>query len=106
MESLYELFKIYTEFNPNRKYQSNIISAHKILIAELEKSHKKLILQIIDNKDLIMNDFAFESFKSGFNLANEILNELNKYNETRTAFTEKKLCEFFYARKENQNESD
>ncbi len=48
-----------------------------------------------------MNDFAYESIKPGFNLATEISNELNKYKETRTAFIEKKLCEFFYAGKEN-----
>ncbi len=100
-------FNLYIDENDELIYFNRYMNEEgNDLIAELDKSHRKLILQIIDNKDLIMNDFAFESFKSGFNLATEILNELNKYRETHTAFTEKKLCEFFYAEREKEDESD
>ncbi len=58
MNKLEELFKQYDEFVPPQKFEELVNSAHKVLIQDLEKYHRKLILQIIDSKDSIMNAYA------------------------------------------------
>ncbi len=83
MSKLQELFQKYDNFTPPEKFEELVNSAHKILIQDLEKSHRKLILQIIDSKDSIMNHYAEESFKCGFYVAFKLLSEINNYHDDR-----------------------
>ncbi len=72
-----ELHKTYSPHQPRQKYLSEIEESHQILIAELAKQHRKLVLQIIDNKDMICGEHGRESFRNGFLLAWRILGEMD-----------------------------
>ncbi len=94
MNKLEELFKQYDEFIPPQKFEKLVNSAHKILIQDLEKQHRKLILQIIDSKDSIMNEYAEESFKCGFYVAFKLLSEINNYHDIRLELELSKSLKF------------
>lgn len=74
LEDLYDSFYIPPEF-PAPKQE--IEDCHQVLIERLEKPERKLVLQIIDAKDRIVEDTSIDSFIAGFELAWELSVELN-----------------------------
>lgn len=50
---------------------------HKALIEEVEKLERRLVIQIIDAKDRIVEDTSIDSGTSGFELAWQLSTELN-----------------------------
>ncbi len=94
MSKLQDLFYKYDKFAPPKIYEELVSSAHQTLIDELDKPHRKLILQIIDNKDLISKEYAEESFRCGFYVAYKLMTELNNYNDIRLELELSKPSEF------------
>jgi len=80
---LEELFSQYSNFIPDPYATQIIEEAHQQLIRSLEKPERKLVLRIIDNKDLIARARARESFECGFWLAWRLLAQLNIYDNGR-----------------------
>lgn len=68
-----ELYDQYNCFVPDTEIQKKIEACHQQLIRSLEKPERKLILQIIDGKDMISEFRAKESFACGFWLAWRLL---------------------------------
>lgn len=79
-----ELFDHYNPFVPNAESLQEIESAHQQLRRNLEKPERKLVLCIIDNKDLIADARARESFQSGFWLAWRLFSQLHNYDSGRS----------------------
>ena len=50
---------------------------------EIEEPERRLVLQIIDAKDRIVEDTSIDSFISGFELAWKLSMELNNYENER-----------------------
>lgn len=80
MESI--LSMIYDQFYDKPKNtppMRRIAANHRLLIQRLNKQNRKLVLRIIDDKDLICGDVSLDSFIQGFRLGakltTEILNE-------------------------------
>ena len=80
---LEEFFARYSNFTPDPYATQIIEEAHQQLIRSLEKPQRKLVLRIIDNKDLIAGARARESFECGFWLAWRLLTQLNIYDNGR-----------------------
>ncbi len=80
---LEELYDQYNRFVPDAEIQEKIETCHQQLIRSLEKPERKLILQIIDSKDLISGLHAKESFTCGFWLAWRLLSQLHHYQSDR-----------------------
>lgn len=78
-----ELYDSYNRFEPNANALLEIEEAHQMLIRSLEKPERKLVLRIIDNKDLIAGAKTRESFECGFWLAWRLLTQLNIYDNGR-----------------------
>lgn len=74
---LEELYDSYDNFVPDPATQAEVDNAHQALNRSLEKPERKLVLRIIDNKDLIAGARARESFESGFWLAWRLCTQLN-----------------------------
>ena len=76
LKFLYDKF-----YTPPKKIvlQQEVESCHKQLIERQEKPERKLVLQIIDNKDQIAEDLSIDSFICGFKLAWQLTAELNQY---------------------------
>ncbi len=55
-----ELYDQYNRFVPDAEIQKKIEACHQQLIRSLEKPERKLILQIIDSKDMISGFYAKE----------------------------------------------
>lgn len=81
---LNELFDHYNRFVPEAEPLQEIENAHQQLRRSLEKPERKLVLRIIDNKDLIAGARARESFECGFWLAWRILSQLHRYDSGRS----------------------
>ncbi|MEG0691813.1 MAG: hypothetical protein RR444_01900 [Oscillospiraceae bacterium] len=80
---LEELYDSYNTFIPDTATQAEVDNAHQALIRSLEKPERKLVLRIIDNKDLIAGARARESFESGFWLAWRLCTQLNMIGNGR-----------------------
>lgn len=80
---LEKLHDSYNNFVPDPTVQAEVDNAHQALIRSLEKPERKLILRIIDNKDLIAGARAKESFECGFWLAWRLCTQLNMYDNGR-----------------------
>ena len=81
-ELLYELYnKLYTPLAMS-KQRAEIYHCHHKLIEVLDKPERKLLLTIMDRKDEIADELAFDSFICGFKLALQISTELRLYEET------------------------
>jgi len=59
----------------NRKIEED----HLQLIDRLEKPERKLVLRIIDAKDMIAGELSQDSFICGFQLAWQIVNQIQSY---------------------------
>ena len=81
-ELLYELYeKLYTPLAMS-KQRAEIYECHYKLVEVLDKPERKLLLTIMDRKDEIADELAFDSFVCGFNLALRLNSELRLYEET------------------------
>lgn len=77
---LYDRF--YTPL-PMADSEQEVETCHRQLIERLDKPERKLVLQIIDAQNLMMEQRSVDSFICGFRLAWEMANELNHYEEDR-----------------------
>lgn len=81
LKEVYDCFYTPPEF-PAQKQE--IEECHQALIEALEKPERRLVLQIIDAKDRIVEDTSIiDSFISGFELAWKLSMELNNYENER-----------------------
>ena len=80
LKSLYDRF--YTPL-PMVEYEQEVEACHHQLIERLEKPERKLVLQIIDAQNLMIEQRSLDGFLCGFELAWELVNELNHYQENR-----------------------
>lgn len=80
LKLLYERF--YTPL-PLEEYEQEVETCHHQLIERLEKPERKLVPQIIDTQNHIIEERSLDSFLCGFRLAWELANELNHYQENR-----------------------
>ena len=80
-KDLYDCFYTPPEL-PAQKQE--IEECHQALIEVLEKPERRLVLQIIDAKDRIVEETSIDSFISGFALAWRISAELNQYEKERS----------------------
>ena len=78
-----ELYDSYNNFFPDPTFQAEVDNAHQALTRSLEKPERKLVLRIIDNKDLIAGARARESFECGFWLAWRLCTQLNMIDNGR-----------------------
>lgn len=78
------LYDQYNRFIPNAETMQEIENAHQVLIRSLEKPERKLILRIIDGKDMIAGARARESFVCGFWLAWRLFSQLQNYDSGRS----------------------
>jgi len=82
LKDLYDCFYVSPELPASRQ---EVDECHKALVEVLEKPERKLVLQIIDAKDRIVEDTSIDSFISGFELAWNLSMELNNYKNERLA---------------------
>ena len=80
LKLLYERF--YTPL-PLEEYEQEVETCHHQLIERLEKPERKLVLQIIDTQNHIIEERSLDSFLCGFKLACELTNELHHFEESR-----------------------
>ena len=81
LKNLYECFYIPPEL-PAQKQE--LEECHPARINVLDKPERRLVLQIIDAKDRIVEDTSIDSFISGFELAWQLSMELNQYEKERS----------------------
>lgn len=79
-----ELYDQYSRHTAQSEAQRGIDESHKQLIAALDKPERKLVLRIIDNKDLIAGAHNKESFRCGFWLAWQLFTQLGSYDSGRS----------------------
>lgn len=100
LKELYDCFYIPPEL-PAQKQE--IEECHQALIEVSEKPERRLVLQIIDAKDRIVEDTSIDSFISGFELAWQLPMELNNYeNERLVSCRTGRLSARFALKKEEQ----
>ena len=80
IDQLYQHF-----YNPTEQtnLQNTIEQNHKILIENLSKEHRKIILRMMDAQTMIASLQSEESFICGFKLALDLLTEI-KYDTGRS----------------------
>lgn len=86
-ELLKALYDNFYEPLPETELKKEIEECHQQLIEALDKPERRLVLQIIDAKDQIVEDRSIDSFIAGFRLAWRLSNELyvsEKYNTKTT----------------------
>ena len=93
MTTLDQLYDNFYEPIKQTRLENEISLNHKILIENLSKEHRKVVLRIIDAQMMITGLQSRESFICGFKLAMEILSEL-KYEDGHS---------FEYKREENDH---
>ena len=101
LKDLYDCFYTPPEL-PAQKQE--IEECHRALIEALDKPERRLVLQIIDAKDRIVEETSIDSFISGFELAWKLSTELNHYENERSVScrTAKKLGARFASQKEEE----
>ena len=81
LKDLYDCIYIPPEHSVQKQ---EIEECHQALIDALGKPERRLVLQIIDAKDRIVEDTSIDSFISGFALAWQLSAELNQYEKERS----------------------
>lgn len=76
LKDLYDCFYIPPELSAQKQ---EIEECHQTLTNVLDKPERRLVLQIIDAKDRIVEETSIDSFISGFALAWRLSTELNQY---------------------------
>ena len=82
-ELLKALYDGFYEPLPATRLKAEIEACHQELIERLEKPERRLVLQIIDTQNHIIEERSLDSFLCGFRLAWELANELDHYEENR-----------------------
>ena len=100
LKDLYDCFYAPPEL-PVQKQE--IEECHQALIDALDKPERRLVLQIIDAKDRIVEDTSIDSFISGFELAWRLSAGLNQYEKERSVSrcTAKRLGVLYTSGKED-----
>ena len=102
LKDLYDCFYIPPELSAPKQ---EIEECHRALIEALDKPERRLVLQIIDAKDRIVEDTSIDSFISGFKLAWKLSMELNNYeNERLVSYHIRRLDARFVSQKEYHKE--
>ena len=101
LKDLYDCFYTPPELLAQKQ---EIEECHQVLIEALDKPERRLVLQIIDAKDRIVEDTSIASFISGFKLAWKLSMELNNYEDEHSVYcrTVKKLGARFTFKKEEE----
>ena len=101
IDQLYQHF-----YNPTEQtnLQNTIEQNHKILIENLSKEHRKIILRMMDAQTMIASLQSEESFVCGFKLAFQILTEL-EYDTGRSIEVGLDVSDQFFMEEKN-NEDD
>ena len=81
LKDMYDCFYTPPEFSEQKQ---EVEECHQTLIQVLAKPERRLVLQIIDAKDRIVEDTSIDSFISGFELAWRLSMELNQYEKERS----------------------
>ncbi len=81
LKDLYDCFYIPPELSAQKQ---EVEECHQALVDVLENPERRLVLQIIDAKDRIVEDTSIDSFISGFELAWRLFAELNQYEKERS----------------------
>ena len=81
LKDMYDCFYTPPEFSVQKQ---EVEECHQTLIQVLEKPERRLVLQIIDAKDRIVEDTSIDSFISGFELAWRLSMELNQHEKERS----------------------
>ena len=96
LKTLYHSF--YTPL-PLPEEEEEINTAHQELFRRLDKPERKLVLQIIDAKDAVIDARSMDSFICGFRLAWQLAMELNTSPQnkrpTQTESTGSDACPFY-----------
>lgn len=79
-----EFYDQYSRPTVHLEAQREIDESHRALIEQLGQPERKLVLRIIDNKDLIAGIRARESFQCGFWLAWQLFTQLGSYDSGRS----------------------
>ena len=80
-ELLKALYDNFYEPLPETELKKEIEDCHQKLIGALDKPERRLVLQIIDDKDQIAENRSIDSFIAGFRLAWNLSQELNTYEK-------------------------
>ena len=101
LKAMYDCFYIPPEL-PAAKQE--IEDCHQALTGALDKPERRLVLQIIDAKDRIVEDTSIDSFIFGFQLAWKLSMELNNHENERSVSCRlaKKLGARFTCKKEEE----
>ena len=101
LKDLYDCFYTPPELQAQKQ---EIDECHQALSKVLGKLERRLVLQIIDAKDRIVEDTSIDSFISGFELAWKLSMELNHYENERSVscLMAKKLGARFASQKEEE----
>ena len=81
LKDLYDCFYTPPELSAQKQ---EVEECHHALINVLDKPERRLVLQIIDAKDRIVEETSIDSFISGFALAWRLSAELNQYEKERS----------------------
>ena len=74
--------KFYTPL-PMVESEQEVENCHRQLMERLDKPERKLVLQIIDAQNLMIEQRSVDSFICGFRLALELAYELNHFETNR-----------------------
>ena len=77
-ELLKALYDNFYEPLPESELKKEIEECHQQLIKALDKTERRLVLQIIDDKDQIAENRSIDSFIAGFILAWRLGNEVSE----------------------------
>ena len=77
LKALYDHFYNQPE---NTLQERQIATNHQLLRERLNSRNRKLVLRIMDDKDLICSDVSLDSFICGFRLAWQIANQIQNYD--------------------------
>ena len=86
-ELLKALYDNFYEPLPETELKREIEDCHQRLIEAMDKPERRLVLQIIDDKDQIAEDRSIDSFIAGFRLAWRLSGELSVYENASGADT-------------------
>ena len=81
-ELLKALYDNFYEPLPETELKKESEDCHRQLIEALDKPERRLVLQIIDDKDQIAENRAIDSFIAGFRLAWQLANEIANYQKS------------------------
>lgn len=94
-----ELYRRFYHPSPQANLNEEIEDLHHQLIERLEKPEPKLVLRIIDAKDMIAKIRAQKSFNYGFWLAWRLFTQLHEYDSGHSVEGTLNMDGRFYMRK-------